>query len=230
MEFIINTKPISKNVDKIKFFQVKNKIKGNETLTKEEIELFLDFYVSEVRHALETGLNIDIENDPLENKCDLAQKLMGISLERAGVVVYPHETQETISTNVRCGHSFLTAIFNGNEPYLIDLTYRQFFKKEECTVEKIKVIKDLIVMTPDPGFFVSQSEELTKTATSILEKGYVKLTNETAKHYGDSFYFTKTGREQYSNIPGSVYMNAFTSVSNRYSMTDQIFESKGFSI
>lgn len=230
MEYILNTKPIIKEVDKLRFFAIKNKIKENANLSNEEIELFLDFYVASVRETLQKGLNIDIENDPLINRCDLAQKLIGTSLEKAGVTVYPQETQETINKTV-VGHSFLVAFFNDmKDAYLVDLTYRQLFIKENCDIDRLMVADDMIVRTPDPGFFVSQSEELIETASNILEKGYIKLDERAAKHYGDSFYFTKTGRDPYSNISGSAYLNAFLTYNKRYSLSDERFKETGFNL
>ena len=227
MTFVMNTVPVTKSVDKMKFFSARNKIKSNEQLSKDEIEVVLDFYVGECRRALEKGLGININTDPLTNRCDLAQKLIGAALEQAGVIVYPQETHKTIHPEVP-GHSFLIAIFNNDEPYLIDLTYRQFFLKENCDVERLKVYEDSIILAPHPGFFASSKKEMMATAHTILERGYVPLTDEHAKHYGDSFYFAKTGRGGYSDISGSVYKNAFLKENHVYSLTEQSLKNSGF--
>lgn len=229
MNFIMNTTPVIKSVDKMKFFSARNKLRSKEQLSKDEIEVILDFYVGECRRALEKNLNIDISTDPLINKCDLAQKLVGMALEKVGVLVYPQETHKTIHPYVP-GHSFLVAIFNKDDSYLIDLTYRQFFLKDKCNVDRLMITDDCVVLAPDPGFFASSKTEMRQTASLILEKGYVPLTNEHAKHYADSFYFAKTGRDGYSNISGEIYKNSFLKENHIYSMNEQSLKGTGFSI
>lgn len=230
MEYILNTAPLIKKVNKNEYFAIKEKILKNEYVSVKEQKTFLDFYVAQIRESLETQLEIDIYTDPLSYKCDLLQALMGHSLEKAGVVCYPQETQNTIHREAP-GHSFLVAFFNNFEDkYLIDLSYRQFFIKENCDIERLMVIDGCIVRPPDPGFFVMQNEDLANMASTILEHGYIYLDEQTAKYYGDSFYFAKTGRDGYSDIPGKAYLNSFLHENHRYSMNTEDLEQKGFNI
>ena len=225
MEYIINTRPVIKSVDKMKFFSARNKLLDNKVLTVEEERIILDFYVNEVRKSLSRVLNIDIYNDPLTNRCDTAQLLMGSLLENVGITVYPKETEDVISPEV-INHSFLVAIIN-HDAYLIDLTYRQFFIKENCDIERLKMNDDLIYDTPDPGFFASRPP-LRETVNEILKSGYVLLDENTAKHYCDSFYFAKRGRGWYNDIKGSIYLKSLLSETHEYSINEDVLISRGF--
>ena len=225
MEYIMSSKPLIKSVDKMKFFSARNKLLEGKKLSKEESEVILDFYVSEARNAMAEVLGLDLENDPLINKCDVAQKLLGSSLEKVGVTVYPKETRSVIS-NECLGHSFLVVRISDND-YLVDITYRQFFIKENCDIDRLNMVDDLVIESPDPGYFASR-EPIRGTAKTILEKGYAPLNGTTAKHYCDTFYFSKRGRGPYSNIEGNTYLNSLLKETHDYSIDDKVLKSRGF--
>ena len=56
-----------------------------------------------------------------------------------------------------------------------------------------------------------------------MENGYVKLNEETAKIYGDSFYYAKTGYMDYSNISGDIYLNKLIKENYKYADSDDTF-------
>jgi len=224
MEFIIEAEPKYKNVDKKQFLEIDNKIKSGILLTDSERNTFLDFYVDLGRRILEEYLHVDILKDSLLNRCDLAQNIMGKLLERnEKICVYPKETQNTFYPTYR-GHSFLICIIQ-DIPYLIDLTYRQFFLRENCTFNNYIMQDNQVLVTPDPGFFmvhaIDGGEDIAK---SIIVDGYVKLDEETAKKYGDSFYFAQTGSGEISDIPGSIYLKVLLKENHKYSVDDEKFQ------
>lgn len=218
MEYIIQNKPIIKNANNIE--NLIQKLKLNIQLTNSEKELILDYYVNKGRSILGNYLNIDISEDPLTNRCDLAEHIIGKLLEKDGITVYPKETQEIINSTC-VGHSFVISIIQ-DTPYLIDLTYRQFFLKENCNKENYFIKDDKIIKTPSPGYFMLDEEGL-DISKKIIEQGYIELNNSVAKKYCDSFYYTKTGINDYSNITGSIYLKALLKENTNYAVDDERF-------
>lgn len=222
MEFIIDTKPARKQIDEIKYQELNDKLISNENLTDEEKEVFLDYFVSSTRTILEEYLGIDITLDPLINRCDLAQHIIGKILEtNGGVTVYPKESQKVFVPTCT-GHSFLICIIQ-DIPYLIDLTYRQFFLKENCNKERLLIHDNMILRTPDPGFYMVADPYGKSYAEKIISDGYIKLSADVAKKYGDSFYFTKTGRGGYSDISGNIFLNSLLKENHEYAVSDERF-------
>lgn len=222
MEYIINAKPKYKNVDKEKILEIKSKLKSEILLTDLERSVFLDFYVDVSRKALSEYLNVDILNDPLINRCDLAQNIIGKLLEQnEGVYVFPKETQDTFYPTCT-GHSFLVCIIQKNA-YLIDLTYRQFFVKENCSVNNFIVKDDQVLKAPDPGFFMMDYIGGEDIAQSIIADGYIELNADVAKKYGDSFYFTKTGYKEICEIPSNMYLKSLLKENHKYAVDDEQF-------
>ncbi len=222
MEYIIDAQPKYKNVDKKTFIKIRNKIKSGISLTDLERRSFLDFYVDMSRKILGQYLHVDILNDPLINRCDLAQNVIGKLLEQnENIYVFPKETQNTFYPTCT-GHSFLVCIIQG-VPYLIDLTYRQFFLKENCTLDKLIIKDNRVLLAPDPGFFVMNYIDGANVAKSIITDGYVKLNEEVAKKYGDSFYFTKTGYKDICDMPGDMYLRILLKENYKYAVDDERF-------
>lgn len=223
MEYIIDAKPEIKNIDMDVFLLIKNKIEKNVLLTSKEREIFLDYYISNSRDILSKYLNIDIMLDPLTNRCDLAQHIIGKMLTRnKNVVVFPKETQNIFYPTCK-GHSFLVCLIQ-DIPYLIDLTYRQFFLKENCNESNYLILNNKIIKTPDPGFFIVKDSDASKVASKIISNGYVELNPSVAKIYGDAFYYTKTGDKETFNISAQIYFKNLVKENYDYAIDDSRFE------
>lgn len=82
------------------------------------------------------------------------------------------------------GYHYLNIVTIDNEEYLIDTTYKQFFKKSKCLLEEIGVP---LMCAPDPGTFMTMSEERMQIANKILRDGWIKLEKNTLKNYCDGF-------------------------------------------
>ena len=114
-------------------------------------------------------------------------------LNEIGVNATPVNSNDVIPGVI--GHSFVVVSFetqDGEKKYLLDPTYIQFFSEEKCGKEKYLIIDDKVCVTPDPGYFVVQSNG-EDVILPLLENGYIELTEEVAKIFGDSFFKTKQG-------------------------------------
>lgn len=209
--FTINTDIYIKESNLTLISKIEEKIINREVVSEYEITSLLDYVISLTRKKLIKDYNINIKTDSLTNMCDTASLIASQLLKFLGIDTRYLDTQSIINKNVT-GHNFLIAIFNHNNPYLIDLSYRQFFLEENCQPNKYKKIDNLIISSPDPGYYYEQNPEHKNIAKTIIEEGYIKLNKETAKIYCDSFYKTKRGYEdpiiKESNISGNIYLNA----------------------
>ena len=185
---------------------IEEKIRKKESISREELTYFLDVMVSIVRNKI-----YDEEHPNFEFKCDLAQSIICYYLNDMGVINYPCSTIKTIYSSA-VGHNFIVAVFNidGKEVnYLIDPTYIQFFKEENCNDKKYTDINGYIVETPDPGYFIDKKDM--EMIGKFNYYGFGELNEELAKIYGNSFYNTRTMRrdKKIDSLSGDYYINSF---------------------
>jgi len=235
-QYIIDAVPKIKDIDLNLVYKIENKLLSDhikDGITEEEIKTILDFVISEARKLLEEIFYIDISDNPLTNKCDLVQAMIGHVLEKLGAYVRIASTQEVIDKSVE-GHSFLIVSFplkKDNEViekfYIIDPTYRQFFLKENCRDTKYFIKDNHILIAPHPGYYYLHNQDMIPIAIRIIEDGYIVLDDITAKAYGDSFYVTHRGysnsfdQNKKTNISGSIYINSFLKAKSQYSKSEE---------
>ena len=188
MNKIINFDINEKIDDDYKIYQVEEQCRNGVPLNSNDIEILLTHLSYLVRKYLADYSGVDISEYSYSYKCDLAQSMICYYLKELGIKVNPVNTNEVI--NGVCGHSFVVANFNttvGEKAYLLDPTYIQFFSKENCDSSKFIVIDGIVCASPDPGFFVVQSNR-EDMIIPLLENGFIELKEEVAKVYGDSFF------------------------------------------
>lgn len=207
---------IISNIDFNYLNVVKNKIMNKETLCVDEINYFLECLVYETRKLLYDG---DIF---FCYKCDKAQKIICDYLDYFNICNYPNTTNNAI-TNYIVGHNFVVATFNINNSsvnYLIDPTYIQFFKKENCNSKCYHKCNNFIIKTPDPGYFIKEDDK--DYINNFNYYGFGILDDRLAKIYGDSFYNTKTmvTNKEFKEIDGKVYINSFLKFNDKFMKSD----------
>ena len=223
MNYIVDFTPITIDDINIDYYVgIESKIRNKESLTQEEVNNFLDA----INYIVRIKINQNLDN--YDNKCDLAVSILYHYLKGLNCDVFSSVTQKAITNNI-VGHSFLTIqlLVGGNiKSYLLDPTYIQFFKKDKCTIDNYYVspmYKNIVLLTPNPGFFIK--DKMKESAKFLLNHGYIPLTEENARMYGDSFYNTKTGiiykDNAYQTIPGEVYINSFLKGSEPVSKTEE---------
>ena len=223
--FTINTNISIKESDLTQITRLKSKLLNKEKLSESEITSLLEYVVSTTRKELMlSDPNIDIRTSPLTNKCDTASGIASQLPEELGIDTRYLKTQKVISDSVS-GHDFLVANIQ-NDPYLIDLTYRQFFLKEQCQKERFRSQNGLTYLSPDPGYYYEVNPEHQIVAKTIIENGYIKLDESVAKIYCDSFYITRRGYitdfSNTSNISGSVYLSSLINPKNNQNIKTKI--------
>ena len=219
-DFVVNEK-INDNDNILK---IEEMCKNGVPLSMEDIGTLLGNLSYVVRKKIADYEGTNMSDFSFSYKCDLAQSIIFYYLDSIGVNVNPVNTNEVINGVV--GHSFVIASFDtivGEKPFLIDPTYIQFFNRDNCDASKFVVLKDQVCISPDPGFFIVENHA-EETIKPLLENGYIELTEEVAKAYGDSFFQTKQGTN-YNQIKknttsGSNYIRWFKSYTSNLSKTE----------
>ena len=211
MKYILDFIPYQEdNMDVEYYAEIENKIANNQSITENDAENFL----RTINYIIRKKINPELDN--FENTCDLAQSILGHYLNSINCKVAHCSTQNVIAPKV-AGHNFSIVTLNveGEEKdYLVDPTYIQFFTQDTCNESNFVVSTknpNLILLTPSPGYFISNQDN--EPAEFLLRYGYIELTPEYAKMYGDSFYNTDRGLKlnpkEKKSLPGLMYLKSF---------------------
>ena len=194
--YIIYQEPERKEIDNKKLqiaLNHYNEIKNNEFkegLTSEEIKVLLDYSIENARKAFDS-LGINVKTNSLNGFCELGQALTIMPLENLGLEVTKNSASACF--NYPFNHVFGTVTFpyqdNGrviDKTYLIDSTYRQFFSTMRCNEGRYYTEEENtnLKVAPDPGYFITDIN----FAKTLMKDGYIELTKENAKKYGEAFY------------------------------------------
>ena len=205
--------------------QIEELCKNNELLTVDDINSLLGNLSYLVRKKIADYEGVNMMEYSYSYKCDLAQSMICYYLNNLGIKANPVNTNEVI--NGVCGHSLVVASFNtesGEKTFLVDPTYIQFFDKEKCSPSKFVILQDRVCISPDPGYFIVENG-CEETVKPLLENGYIELTEEVAKAYGDSFFQTKQGTsfdQIKSNVAtGLDYIRWFKNYKSNLSKTEE---------
>ena len=207
-EFILESEPtrtVVKDDDLIKVAEhINNGIEDG--LSESEIQTLLDWDIENTRQNIEIYIGTDIKDIDMMGLCGFAQTSSLQPFEGIFKTTYNSTLDfntpkiEFVTRELR--HAFGTVEFplktkNGVEKkqYLIDATYRQFFKTIMCENPEYS-LKGTYEM--DPGYFICckyrRTPEGINMATQLLKKGYVELTDENLKLYIDSFIYSSIYR------------------------------------
>ena len=194
--YIIYQEPERKRIDNKKLeiaLNHYNEIKNNgfkEGLTDEEIKTLLDYSVENARKSFD-NLGINVKTNSLNGLCELGQALTIMPLENLGLEVTKNSA--SLCFDYPFNHVFGTVTFpyqdNGrviDKTYLIDSTYRQFFSTMRCNEGRYYTEEENtnLKVAPDPGYFITDID----FAKTLMKDGYIELTKENAKKYGEAFY------------------------------------------
>lgn len=225
---ITNNKYIKKEINQDIIEEIINKYNQNIHITIEEEQKILSSAIQRCLEQITEQFQIDAYNNPLTNKCDYTQYTLGHLLQKMNIPVFPKETHKII-TSTTPGHSFLI-VKMPNKIYLVDPTYCQFFQKENCSSQNFIIYENIILKSPDPGYYITKTSEGLEIAKKIIQNGYIELTPQVAKQYCDSFYYSKqgtiiqNGKIPNSNISEEIYLNILLKPTKDYSLTSERYK------
>lgn len=209
--FILETEPIFKRYNDLEIATlslIENKL--SEGITKEEAEKLLGWVVQNAREAFVEDNDEQIENASLQGYCGFGQGITATTLQNMKLM--PKILNVNTNLSSKAGrHAFVSIEMpviqdNGTikkTPYLIDTTYRQFLlMNEEAFCDTYINDKKLGDKIPSlPGYWALQNPKGKEFLETILSKGFVELTEENAKIFGDSFVLAAMDRKDNTMAP-----------------------------
>lgn len=181
---------------------------NDDKLNDDEIKAILEYIVYHTINKLVVNATNIIDN-PLVGMCINSTNfiLRNFGNKFDTVDMYPLSVENIFNSKI--GHHFVIAIFptkNGNKPYIIDPTYRQFCLLSYCNKNRIYHYEPYVM----PGYFVKDQDPI----LFLLKNGYLESNEYTAKIYGDSFVLAtesilKNEIILDSNYTGKQYIKSF---------------------
>ena len=204
-------------------------IKG---LSETEASLLLEWTVQNAREVLLKGeneiivsqnkeLDKNIKDINLQGLCGLGQALTAFSLRNMGLSPNIVNASKTLVSKYSISdlHAYLTVNIpiekSGsivNKLYLVDTTFSQFFIRD-AGFPYIKDRKFGNRVTSNAGYWILKMKNGRQFAEELLSKGFIELSEENAKIYGDSFYLSDKYRKNYSKVPSKREM--YTGISGK---------------
>lgn len=106
-----------------------------------------------------------------------------------------------------CGFHYFNIVTINNKKYIIDGTYKQFFKENVCLVDEIGVP---LTCAPSPGFFMKLTKDRQEVAKKILKDGWIELTDDTLKAYCDGFTLSYRNGLYYETFSTTDFKTEYT--------------------
>lgn len=170
------------------------------------VEEFLDFLVWLIRTDLledcryNFGYIENLDNENLANQCFKASYIgkslcdsFGVSSK--AIKICPGFTDDIMLYDGR-GYHFFLMVELGSGEYIVDCTYRQFFRLDNNLFERMGVYG---LSGCNPGFYMLIDEERKVVADTILKRGWIKATPVNFKAYMDGFALSFRNALYYEN-------------------------------
>ena len=149
---------------------------------------------------------IDMTNNCTAMACWIEDICNELKVKCHTYTIYPGFSREAKLFNNKGFHYFNIIEYDYNK-YLVDLTYKQFFKVDRRLISLFNYIL--------PGYFMINDPSRSIVAKELLNKGYVKLSQNVLKHYCDGFaisyrnelYYREFGYSFNTNYSDDDYMN-----------------------
>ncbi len=173
-----------------------------------------------------TGKNINIKDFDMTNLCyDAAcyvHKLAKeVDLECHMLTIWPGYDQFAGLYKGYSGYHCFDILSIGNNKYIIDCTYSQFFYLNKNVIDRLGIP---LVASQCVGYYMTCDEEANTLASELLTKGYVKYTAQNLKKYLDAFslsfrnglYYEILGKVDYTtNYTHKDYINFLAGYDNQ---------------
>lgn len=158
---------------------VSDKNKEIYIILNKVIDWLLDYFEGKY-----TNINmIDMTNNCVPVALKVKEFCDEFSIECEVVEIYPGFDQDARIFDGN-GFHYFNIITIDNKKYLVDLTYKQFFKKNNNYLEEIGI---LYLCAPVAGVFMLMDSERSSVASELLRDGFIELKENVLKHYCDGF-------------------------------------------
>lgn len=164
--------------------------RGNrDIVNKYGIEDVLDYLVYYGRDNLVVDQNIKMYDDlDVTNKCKIGAKKVDDMAKTCGlnhrlVRIDPGFSYVDLLLN-GSGYHYFNLIEHKGKKCLVDVTYKQFFRKYRCSLERLGIPK---LFPPLAGAFMVRDDLRMIVAKTLLNRGWIELTPDVVKAYFDGF-------------------------------------------
>ena len=153
----------------------------------------------------------------LSNRCSyvcdmVSHRLNDLGIENEIVRINVGFSKKILVSSGLLYHDFV--IFNlSGKKRIIDLTYSQFFMLCDNMIESLGIVK---YPQPFPGIYMIQNESRANTARTLLNRGWMDLTDENLKNYCDGFALSFRNGLYYENIGKANYSTSYTADDYRH--------------
>lgn len=145
--------------------------------------------------------NLDLTNECYNASSDFEKLCHSYGIECYAIKINP-AFSERFSLFGGYGFHFFNMVYLNGKSYIVDCTYKQFFKTENNLIERLGVMG---LKGCDPGIYMMMGESRRNTALGLLRKGWIPATPEHLKNYLDGFtlsyrnglYFEEKGIDRY---------------------------------
>lgn len=181
-----------------------------ESQGSELINQIIKMVSSKILSAFEdryTNINeIDMENNCIAVSFFVKEVCDEWEIDSRVIKIYPG-----YDVNARLfgmsGFHYANIIYIQDKEYLVDLSYKQFFKKSKSFIEEIGVVG---LCAPLAGIFMLMDSKRKRVAEELLRNGFIELKNNNFKDYCDGFtlsYRNGLYYEMYDNHYSTDYTN-----------------------
>lgn len=161
----------------------------NRTYDDKELEALLDYLVYCGRRKISPKKDINnYDSYNVEGKCgvgsigvDNIARTFGLNDKVMRIDPGFDKSSNLLNGN---GFHYFNIIEHNGRYFLVDVSYKQFFIKWDCSLERLGVP---YLFPPDAGVFMMMDEKRRDLANRLLKRGWVELTKETLKLYLDGF-------------------------------------------
>ena len=137
---------------------------------------------------LEDSYKDHLHPDNYEGGCGFSQFATLFPLEKMGIKVTTNNSDLMQGISHAFGTVIIPVYINGKieeKQYLIDCTYKQFFRLAYCLKEY-----DSPMSNPDPGYYL-ENEEQTVFAKKVIEDGYFEVNENNLTNYLSTLYYSR---------------------------------------
>lgn len=163
--------------------------------------------ISKLLWAFEERYN-NINEIDMENNCIIISLYIKEICDEWGINSRVIEIWPGYDVNARLfgmtGFHYANILYIQEKEYLVDLSYKQFFKKNRSFLEEIGVVG---LCAPLAGTFMLMDRERKQVAEKLLKNGFIELKNNNFKAYCDGFTISYRNGLYYSNYDSSFSTN-----------------------
>lgn len=197
---------------------IPGKTKNNIPVSASD-EYILNWLVGMTREFLNVKINqkskvlIDFNQLDLGNKCEEASNRVlwlckEIGLKCHKLIIYPGFTTypQLYDGN---GYHVIVVVYLGNEKYIIDCTYRQFFTLAYNNLNRIGLID---ISNCRAGIFMTMNDERLNLANQILKRGWFLVTDDNIKNYFDGYAISYRNGLYYQTTNDYSYETTYSAI------------------